>query len=99
MRRLQLSCGQFDRLALLPFSIEDFKPGDLGNAPLTPWPLSERDFDLSKSFLAWPSTTKAYPLVGRPRPVLEVGVGEIGAGVVNRCMRCWRIGNSDVGAA
>ena len=50
---------------------------------------------LSNSFLAWPSTTKAYRLVGRPTKALEIGAG--GAGVLVRCVRCWRIGNSDVG--
>jgi hypothetical protein len=52
---------------------------------------------VSNSFLAWLSTMRAYPLVGRPTPALEIGEGEIGVGVLIRCVRCWRIGNSNVG--
>jgi len=87
----QLSWGQLDCLALLLFSIEHFDRS-LGNRSFNSLAAFRARSRVSNSFLVWPSTTRANPLVGRSTRTLEVGKGgRVSAAVLIRCVRCWRM--------
>src|SRR6516225_6409315 len=96
MRPRQLTANSIVSLCL--FSASKTLTWRFGKRPLKSLAAFRARSRVSNSFLARPSTIRAYPLVGRSTRALEVGEGvEVGAGVLIRCVRWWRMGNSDVG--